>query len=302
LSNLLPGSDVLLVKQHNLIIHLHFHSRTTGITKSIESIFPVLNKYTDARIFGYGIGLPRINLPSLLKLLFSKENVVIHAHRNNEIIFALLIRLLGGRFNLVFTRHAETRPSGLTGYLMKQADVLISLTPSMSKILKNKSTIVRHGVDTEKFCIGERKRIKGITQENLISVIGRVRPSKGQLVVLSAITDLLRIHQDWGLILVGKIDENNYARDIISKAEKNGIASQVHFLPETSRIVDIYHASKVVVIASPSEGFSLVCLEALACGIVTIATESVGVHYPVNAYQQVKPIINVVLVNDRYLK
>ena len=61
-------------------------------------------------------------------------------------------------------------------------------------------------------------------------------------------------------------------------ALKNGISEQVHLIPETSRIEDYYRASTVVAIASVSEGFSLVCLEAMACGLTTIATDSVGIH------------------------
>lgn len=261
-----------------LIIHLHFHTRTTGITKSIESIFPLLIKHSDAKIFGFGINLPGINLFSFLRLVFNNEKIVVHAHRNNEIIFALLLRSLGGNFKLFFTRHAESSPSGLSLYLMKKADVLLSLTGSMSQHLPVKNTIVRHGIDTDTFNIGVKKKINGISQENLISVIGRIRPPKGQLVVLKSLAPLLKLNPDWGLMMIGKIDNSKYAREIKSIALKNRISDQVHLIPETREILDYYHASDVVIINSCSEGFSLVCLEALSCGLITVATESAGAH------------------------
>ena len=49
-------------------------------------------------------------------------------------------------------------------------------------------------------------------------------------------------------------------------------------MPESDEIINYYRASTIVVIASETEGFSLVCLEAMACGLVTIATEPVGIH------------------------
>ena len=261
-----------------MIVHTHFHSHKTGVTRSVENIIPVMNKFSEALVFGYGIDAPKISLPHLLKLIYSGNKLVIHAHRNNEIIFALLLRLLGGKFKLIFTRHAESKPSGFTLWLMKKADHVISLSSSMAKNLPLQSTIIQHGVNTEIFNIHESIAIGGITQKNLISVIGRIRPAKGQLVVMKALIESLKNNTDWGLLLIGKIDDKEYSDEITSIARENGISSQVHSMPESDEIINYYRASNIVVIASISEGFSLVCLEAMACGLITIATESVGIH------------------------
>jgi mannosyltransferase len=261
-----------------LIIHLHFHSRATGVTKSIESIIPAINKYSAARVFGYGIVAPMIGFRSFLKYAFGKSDTIIHAHRNNEIIFALIIRMMGGKFRLIATRHAESVPARLTVFLMKKTDGVISLTRSMHDNLPLASTIVRHGVNTDTFNIGERRKIEGIPQKNLITVIGRIRKAKGQLIVIKALAPLLQTNPDWALVIIGRTDNDSYLKEITAIAERDNIAQQVHFVPETSRITGYYHASRAVVIASYSEGFSLVCIEAMACGIITAATGGVGIH------------------------
>lgn len=261
-----------------MIVHIHFHSHKTGVTRSVENIIPVLNKYYGALVFGYGLDAPKISLPGLLREIWSGGNTVIHAHRNNEIIFALLLRLLGGQFRLVFTRHAESKPSGFTVWLMKRADHVVSLSYSMSKNLPCRNTMIQHGVNTEKFNIHEKTGIRDILQKNLISVVGRIRAAKGQLVVVKALIEPLKNNPDWGLLLIGKIDDKEYSEKIISLAAENGISSQIHFIPESDDIFAWYRASTIVVIASLTEGFSLVCLEAMACGLVTIATSSVGIH------------------------
>lgn len=261
-----------------MIIHLHFHRRATGVTRSVESILPFLNRHVEARAFGYGIRAPKTRLNALLKVIRSGERVVIHAHRNNELIFALLLRMMGGRFLLVFTRHSDTMPSKFTCFLMKGADRLISLNPAMSESLPLKNFLVRHGVNTEIFNIGEKKRLAGIPQKMLISVIGRIRPEKGQITVVKASLPLLRENPEWGLLLIGKTDRVEYLSKILSIASENGISGQVHVIPENNDILSYYHASSVIVIASLSEGFSLVCLEAMACGLITIATAGVGIH------------------------
>jgi len=286
-----------------MIIHIHFHSHPTGVTKSIENIIPVLNKYSDAYVFGYGIKAPKINLPALLKLIYSKGKVVVHTHRNNEIIFALLLRRLGGRFKLVFTRHSETGPSDFTCYLMRKADHLVSLNASMSESLPVESTIIPHGINTDIFRIKNKTAISGVPQEKLVCVAGRIRYTKGQLVVIKGLAPVLKDNSAWGLMLIGKIDEKEYAKEILSIASQYGISSQVHFVPENDEIVKFFQASSVVIIASLSEGFSLVCLEAMACGVVTIATDKVGIHpeviengrngflFPVNDHESLRGIL-----------
>ena len=261
-----------------MIIHIHFHLRATGVTKSIENIIPYLCRYSETFVFGYGINAPKISFSRLLRQVYSNENPVVHTHRNNEIIFAILLRLLGGKFKLIFTRHADTYPSSFTLRLMKKADHLVSLNSGMSESLPFKNTLIRHGVNTEAFKIQEKKKVDKIPQDNLITVIGRLRPSKGQLVVLKALISLLRNNPGWGLLLVGKTDKKDYEDEIKSVASENNLSAQVHIIPETKRITDYYMASTIVVIASLSEGFSLVCLESMSCGLITIATEAVGIH------------------------
>ena len=261
-----------------MIIHIHFHSHKTGVTRSVETIIPVMNRSAEARVFGYGIDCPKISFSRLLRNVYAGNGTIIHAHRNNEILFSLLLRLLGARFTLFFTRHSDTLPSGFTIWLMKKADQVISLNPGMAESLPVSNIMIPHGVDTDIFTTGEKTRIQGMKQKSLVSVAGRIRPSKGQLVAMKAIAPLLSVNRNLGLMLIGKVDDNGYAAEIRETAIKNGVEDQVHFIPETSEIVRFYQASSIVIIPSVSEGFSLVCLEAMACGLITIATETVGIH------------------------
>jgi mannosyltransferase len=290
-----------------MIVHFHFHLHKTGVTRSVEAIVPVLNKISETLVFGYGIDAPKVSLFHLLRLVWSGDNMVIHTHRNNEIIFALILKTAGGKFRLIFTRHAESKPAGFTVWLMKKADNVISLSSSMSMNLPCRNTLIHHGVNTEIFAIRERINIEGVPQKNLISVIGRIRPSKGQLVAVKALVHLLKDFPDWGLLLIGKIDDKEYSEEIISTLRESGISSQVHFMPESDEINKYYQASSIIIIASVSEGFSLVSLEAMACGLITIATESVGIHsevithgkngflFPVNDDECLSRIINDVM-------
>ena len=260
-----------------ILIHTHFHKRRTGVTRSIENVLPFFNKEYETYVYGYNVEGDKITTSKLKKLLFSDREVVVHCHRNNEIMRMLFLRFLGAKFKLIATRHAETTPSGLTLKLLKKADKVVTLIESMSKNLGIKNTIVGHGVNVDLFSPKKDVALENIQQENVILCAGRVRKAKGQVVLLEA-AKVLKEHENWALVIVGKIDKPAFLEELKTIAKKHHIADQVYFVDETSDIVSYYQASKIAVVPSFSEGFSLVTAEAMSCGCSVIATKNVGVH------------------------
>ena len=260
-----------------ILIHTHFHKRRTGVTRSIENVLPFFNKEYETYVYGYNVEGEKITTSKLKKLLFSDREVVVHCHRNNEIMRMLFLRFLGAKFKLIATRHAETTPSGLTLKLLKKADKVVTLIESMSKNLGIKNTVVGHGVNVDLFSPKKDVALENIQQENVILCAGRVRKAKGQVVLLEA-AKVLKEHENWALVIVGKIDKPAFLEELKTIAKKHHIADQVYFVDETSDIVSYYQASKIAVVPSFSEGFSLVTAEAMSCGCSVIATKNVGVH------------------------
>ncbi|QXP63389.1 MULTISPECIES: glycosyltransferase family 4 protein [unclassified Polaribacter] len=260
-----------------ILIHTHFHKRRTGVTRSIENVLPFFNKEYETYVYGYNVEGDKITTSKLKKLLFSDREVVVHCHRNNEIMRMLFLRFLGAKFKLIATRHAETTPSGLTLKLLKKADKVVTLIESMSENLGIKNTIVGHGVNVDLFSPKKDVALENIQQENVILCAGRVRKAKGQVVLLEA-AKVLKEHKNWALVIVGKIDKPAFLEELKKIAKKHHIADQIYFVGETSDIVSYYQASKIAVVPSFSEGFSLVTAEAMSCGCSVIATKNVGVH------------------------
>lgn len=260
-----------------ILIHTHFHRRRTGVTRSIENVLPFFDEKFETFIYGYNIKGRKISKSQLRKILFSNREVVVHCHRNNEILKMLFWRFFGAKFSLIATRHAETTPSGLTMKLLKKADKVVTLIKSMSNNLGIENTIVGHGIDIDLFQPNPTKRIENIKQKNLIICAGRVRKAKGQVTLLEA-SKVLKNHANWGVVIVGKVDKPQFLEELKSIAKKHKIEDQVHFIDETQDIISYYQASKIAVVPSFSEGFSLVTAEAMACECSVIATKSVGVH------------------------
>lgn len=260
-----------------ILIHTHFHKRRTGVTRSIENVLPFFDTKFETYLFGYGAKGKHISIKNLRNLLFSDREVVVHCHRNNEIIRMLFFRFLGAKFKLIATRHAETIPSGLTLKLLKKSDKVITLIKSMSEKIGIENTIVGHGVNVTLFTPKENVQLKNISQENIILCAGRVRKAKGHLNLLNA-AKVLRDHQNWALVIVGKVDKPHFLAELKAIAKNNAIENQVFFIDETLDITSFYQASKIAVVPSYSEGFSLVTAEAMSSGCVVIATKNVGVH------------------------
>ncbi len=261
-----------------ILIHTHFHKRRTGVTRSIENVFPFFDTQYNAYIYGYGIEGRKISFRQIIQLIFSKQQFTIHCHRNNEIIRALFFRLIGGKFKLISTRHAESTPSKLTKFLHKKTDITIALTNQMKNSFTFPTTVVSHGVPIDEFKPKKEHKLAQITQNKIISCVGRVREKKGQRILLEAISPLLKENKDWALIIVGKSDDRKFITQLKTIIDTHKISNQVYFLEETRDIISIYQATDICVIPSFTEGFSLVCAEAMACECTVVATKNVGVH------------------------
>jgi mannosyltransferase len=266
------------MEQKPLLIHTHFHNRRTGLTRSVENVFPLFDSEFESYIHGYGIEGRKISVKKMLQLVFSKKYFVMHCHRNNEIMRALFYRFLGGNFKLISTRHAESAPSGLTKFLLQKSDVIISLTKSMQTALEFPTTVVGHGVDVSSFKPNKLEKRKEISQKNILTCAGRVRKAKGQVFLLETVAPLLKKNPDWALAIVGKIEKPEFEESLKKIVADNEVASQVYFIDETPEIISFYQASHSVIVPSYTEGFSLVCAEAMACGCNVLATRNVGVH------------------------
>ena len=292
-----------------IVVHTHIHKRKTGVTRSIENVLPFLSQSLKAYVFGSNIDGEYISKKELKNLLFSDAPVVVHAHRNNELMLMLWYQFLGAKFGLVATRHSATTPSGLTKFLLKKADKVVSLIEPVHHDLGIENVCIPHGVNTDEFKPDSTIKLSNISQSNIILNTGRTRKSKGQLTLVKSV-GFLKNHGDWALVMVGKIDDQKFYSQLQSVIKNFGIENQVYFIPETREIIPYYQAASIFVAPSHSEGFALVTAEAMACECTTIASEHVGVHsqliqngktgylFEVGNHQQLEKILERIISGD----
>jgi len=98
---------------------------------------------------------------------------------------------------------------------------------------------------------------------------------KNHILLLKAFSDLIKLYPHIRLTIVGT---GHLLNDYLQFIESNQLAEYVtikHFMPQHLLIKE-YHRADIFVLPSLTEPFGIVCLEALTCGLATIASNTHG--------------------------
>jgi mannosyltransferase len=247
-----------------------------------------------ARAWGWGLGagVPRADFASGWRAA-RRGGLVLHAHRNLELVVALILRRVGRGVRVVWTRHGTGRPSRWTAWLARRADVRVCLTEEGARALSLPAVVVPHGVDVAAFHPpADRARAwasLGVGGERGVAVVGRIRPAKGQAEAVAALCQVLPSAPTWRGVLVGEARKGDRAwRDSLLAPAAGRVAA----VGEQRDVRPWYQGATIVVQPSHAESFSLVLVEAMASGCCVVAArlphyrdfieeERTGFTYPV---------------------
>lgn len=252
-----------------LVIHPHFHPRRTGVTSHTEGIVRALQSTAEAKAIGQVLTTetPRITVREVLERA-KTEPVVWHAHRNNELLFGLGLRAMRPTLAVVATRHTGAPPSGYSRALYRRADALITLNEVSALAVGRSSRIITHGIDLQRFRPPAAREAAwaalGQGGTRGMAVVGRVREAKGHADFARAWSPLAHRFPEWSALAVGML-----------KPEDEAFAATLaplQLVPQQADIVPWYQGLDVVVHPSHSEGFSLVLVEAMACGACPVVS------------------------------
>jgi len=246
---------------------------------------------------GYVGKIANTNITPKLPCAIWKENFdVIHTHLPTpwSADWSAIVSKIKNK-PLVLTYHNDIVGFGFTKYVaelynrtmlkavLKQADRMIVTSKKnleFSTVLKDyeeKIEVIPPGVDTNRF-----KPLKIKKEENSIfflSVLDRYHEYKGLSYLLKALKIVKEEIKDVKLTVGGSGELLDYYRKM---AHSLGLERNVEFagyIPD-ERIPYYYNRSSLFALPSTSpqqEGFGIVLLEAMACGIPVVASEIVGV-------------------------
>ncbi len=162
--------------------------------------------------------------------------------------------------------------------IWKNAEAVVANSAQFKELAKKSNPkqaikIITNGIDTEEFFA---KKI-GDKREGEFKVIcgSRLTPRKGISYIIEAIDLLKRKNLKVMLEIIG---EGNAEKDLKELVRSKGLTKEVIFLGriEHRLLPKYYQNADVYVSASFNEGMSNTMLEALACGLPIIATETGG--------------------------
>lgn len=149
---------------------------------------------------------------------------------------------------------------------------LLRLTDSHCAVIPN-------GVDTAVFRPDRNRFLRtelGLSADTaLIGAIGNVRGPKAYDILLRATRSLVGRSQRYHLVIAGDC-ANDLGRQLKQLSCELGIDSHVTFLGLRADVARILNNLDAFVLSSHTEGFSIACIEAMACGVPVIATRSGG--------------------------
>lgn len=105
-------------------------------------------------------------------------------------------------------------------------------------------------------------------QNKKVIAVGSHSYNKGYDLLLQAWKLVIQNHPDWTLYIYGKSDSKH---TFLRLSESLGLSPNVLFSEPVADIQNAYLSSSIMVLPSRSEGFGMVLIEAMACGLPCVA-------------------------------
>jgi glycosyltransferase involved in cell wall biosynthesis len=147
---------------------------------------------------------------------------------------------------------------------------------------EKRMVVLSNCVDREAFSAAMPADLRevGIRSDQwVVGMVANLRPVKGHLLFVEAMTEVLKRHDDAVGIIVGQpiASEPAYPQMVRRAIEESGVSEGIVMLGFRQDVASLMKRMAVLCLPSESEGMPNVVLEALAAGTPVVATEVGGV-------------------------
>jgi glycosyltransferase involved in cell wall biosynthesis len=186
-----------------------------------------------------------------------------------------------------FLTRRSARYYGLIDRAVRHATHIIAVSEATKRDLvrltgapENKITVIYEAAEPIYYPIHDQRVLSQIHEkyhlgEQVILFVGTIEPRKNLPTLIRAFRALIdRYKVEADLAIVGK--QGWLYDDVYELVDELGLKDRVHFLGRvpTADLPHLYNASQMLVLPSYYEGFGLPPLEAMACGVPVIVSDT----------------------------
>lgn len=213
--------------------------------------------------------------PIILKILFRKQiKVIIENHGNFK------KQLLEQRDSF-FISNFIFLTEFIVKFVFKHVDLLRGVNEQNSNYFKKYNSNLKiynfpAWIDSSIFSIENEEPRKDLL------FVGNIIKRKGVYFLVHALSTYLSENENVQLKIIGKKEDQLYYEKIVDFINKNNLQESIVFLDEITHIeiAKYMNSSKILLMASTSEGLPRVLIEAGFCGLPSIASNIDGIQDP----------------------
>jgi glycosyltransferase involved in cell wall biosynthesis len=229
-----------------------------------------------------------------LRAFIRKEGVRIvqTCHETSDLWAGLITRMKDGPALISSRRDMGIlrAPKHSLGYRVMNPhfDLVLTVSDEVRKfciqkdhLREGKVTTLYNGIDLETItsmskCAEGSAPCRFSSLGPIVATVGHIRPVKGIDVLVDVAERVAREFPNVLFLVVGRKSDPKHAREIEGKIVRLGIQQNVRLFGEAENIFDILKGCDVFFLPSRSEGFSNALIEAMACGLPCVATNTGG--------------------------
>ncbi len=238
--------------------------------------------------------LPLLNARRLATIIDDNEIDVIHMHWGKDLPLAAFAKAFSRRKPaLVYTRQmmiTRVKDDFYHNFLYSQLDLMLTITRELEglckkfiPLYKEKITTLYYGVKKpekilDEKSIAQQREDMGFSKDNFVAgLIGRLEESKGQHLLIDAISTAKKNGHNIKALIVGHEMNPGYRDTLKKQADELGVLDNIIFQDFTSEPQQLMQLCDCVILASGQETFGLVLPEAMRAGVAVIGSNSGGV-------------------------
>lgn len=143
------------------------------------------------------------------------------------------------------------------------------IAESWSREVQSPITVIHDGIPTDEYFRCADKPL------NTIAIYGRIVPGKGQLLFFQAAALLInKYNGNLRFLWAGKIEDEDYYRDVIDTIQRCGISDYCSYLGEIDNVPDFLDEIGIVCVCSTKEGFGRVTVESMLSSCLVVVSNT----------------------------